>query len=76
MTAPHKPTESADWQWNPYAEAYDLTVTDIADMEAATEAARSLSVVIDSLPGWLAEAAGLDKAIAILDNVTVKDGAD
>ena len=63
-------------KWDPYAQTYDLVVDTIAEMEAAENAARRLSTLIDRTPRWLVEEAGLDKALDLLNNVVGRGDDD
>jgi hypothetical protein len=59
-------------KWNPYAEEYDIVLDTIEEFDQAEEAARALAALIGATPGWLVEEVGLDKALDLLNNVTLR----
>lgn len=61
-------------QWNAFAGEYDLVVDTAEDYEQVELAADALYTAMASMPGWVIEEAGLDKALALLNNAVVKEG--
>ncbi len=71
MSRDEMPRDGNKYQWNPYAEAWDLVAADHQDLDILNEAAAQVRNTLDAYPGWVTEF--FEKTLDLLDNAVIAD---